>query len=324
MKREKGFTLIELLAVIVILAIIMVIAVPRILEVINSSKASSWKNSTKLVKKSIELNTSTPDPQTSEYKYTVQDLCSNTSKISEIVDIGDIDVTCNPSNSDYVFDLKGKGQFSGRESTITCNTTGNCSSNIVSNDGDSSSSTTVSYETRFDEDYIAYRWVGADTEGYTEYKKGWLTSLNPEAKVYLRYGPSGRNMADVCGVFSSGTVCMTSSKYNSSYYNSNYSPDDFYISDFEDATTTIENITTTSGLEATGLKGYTLAKSKEMLTKGASSCFYYYYDENSYAGCETNNEYLCIIYKNGSVLCSMLVSNKKLGVYMNGKTFYPN
>ena len=43
MKNKKGFTLVELLAVIVILAVILVIAIPRILDVIDSSKLSSFE-----------------------------------------------------------------------------------------------------------------------------------------------------------------------------------------------------------------------------------------------------------------------------------------
>jgi len=51
MKRmnSKGFTLIELLAIIVILAVILVIAVPEILDVMDSSKRSSLKDSAKSV-----------------------------------------------------------------------------------------------------------------------------------------------------------------------------------------------------------------------------------------------------------------------------------
>ena len=45
MKKRNAFTLIELLAVIVILAVILVIAIPRILDVIETSKKDSFKNS---------------------------------------------------------------------------------------------------------------------------------------------------------------------------------------------------------------------------------------------------------------------------------------
>ena len=46
--KKKGFTLIELLAVIVILAVIALIAVPIVLQIINSSKKSSYVRSAEL------------------------------------------------------------------------------------------------------------------------------------------------------------------------------------------------------------------------------------------------------------------------------------
>ena len=279
MKREKGFTLIELLVVIVILAIIMVIAVPRILEVINSSKASSWKNSTKLVKKSIELNTSTPDPQTSEYKYTVQDLCSNTSKISEIVDIGDIDVTCNPSNSDYVFDLKGKGQFSGRESTITCNTTGNCSSNIVSNDGDSSSSSLSWSEL-----------VGNSTEGFSkffvpekEYEPSNGKSTLPENSSFWGQMKSPDfSETQVCSILPGGTVCL------------------------DPSSSSRKSELVKSGSDEV-ITGYSATKKAEFESKGAT-CSLVCDKPGCNMKCQNNqnNDSICKIKYNGNVECGIV------------------
>ena len=53
-KNTNAFTLIELLAVIVILAVILVIAIPRILDVIETSKKDSFKNSAQLIADSAE------------------------------------------------------------------------------------------------------------------------------------------------------------------------------------------------------------------------------------------------------------------------------
>ena len=53
-KNKSGFTLIELLAVIVILAVILVIAIPRILDVIETSKKDSFKNSAQLIADNAE------------------------------------------------------------------------------------------------------------------------------------------------------------------------------------------------------------------------------------------------------------------------------
>ena len=53
-KKRNAFTLIELLAVIVILAVILVIAIPRILDVIETSKKDSFKNSAQLIADTAE------------------------------------------------------------------------------------------------------------------------------------------------------------------------------------------------------------------------------------------------------------------------------
>ena len=54
MKKRNAFTLIELLAVIVILAVILVIAIPRMLDVIETSKKDSFKNSAQLIADNAE------------------------------------------------------------------------------------------------------------------------------------------------------------------------------------------------------------------------------------------------------------------------------
>ena len=53
-KNKSGFTLIELLAVIAILAIILVISIPKILDVIETSKINTLKNTVKLIADSAE------------------------------------------------------------------------------------------------------------------------------------------------------------------------------------------------------------------------------------------------------------------------------
>ena len=52
--KKNAFTLIELLAVIAILAIILVISIPKILDVIETSKKDSFKNSAQLIADSAE------------------------------------------------------------------------------------------------------------------------------------------------------------------------------------------------------------------------------------------------------------------------------
>ena len=54
MKKKNAFTLIELLAVIAILAIILVISIPKILDVIETSKINTLKNTVQLIADSAE------------------------------------------------------------------------------------------------------------------------------------------------------------------------------------------------------------------------------------------------------------------------------
>ena len=53
-KKKNAFTLIELLAVIAILAIILVVSIPKILDVIETSKINTLKNTVKLIADSAE------------------------------------------------------------------------------------------------------------------------------------------------------------------------------------------------------------------------------------------------------------------------------
>ena len=188
------------------------------------------------------------------------------------------------------------------------------------------------YETTFDGNYTAYKYTDADlldpiynydfsdsTEGYgdnecpdgyryysgnNEYdagcyyatETGWSRSLNSESATYLRTTGS---LPEVCGEFGSGqagTVCLTSS-----YYNSSYSSINNYYADFEDVNEDTYDITTAAGLSATGLKGYSLAKATEMLNKGASSCTVNY-GETVY--CNMTSDGYCGIDRNGNVDCN--------------------
>ena len=118
------------------------------------------------------------------------------------------------------------------------------------------------YQTSFGGTY-GYDYDGAETSGNGGSTE-WVSSLDPNVITYLR---SNGSKYEACGVFPNGTACMTSPAYNS-----NYSSAGNYHSDFEDVSTDTYDITTAAGLEATGLKGYSLAKAEEMLNKGASSC----------------------------------------------------
>ena len=150
-----------------------------------------------------------------------------------------------------------------------------------------------SYETTFNGTY-GYDFEGAETLGNGGSSE-WVNTLDSNTKAYLR---SDGSKIEACGVFSSGTTCLTGASNISAY-----SSTGDYSADFEDVTETTENITTIAGLEATGLKGYSLAKAEEMLTKGASSCEVYSYGVICYGA----DDLECSIYNDeyfpGSVLC---------------------
>ena len=98
MKNEKGFTLIELLAVIVLLAVIMVVAVPKILDIIESSRAKAAENSIKLLKNSIK--TQITSSTLSNQKFTKDGECY----------LFDFD---NKNDNYNTLNMKNKDQYTG-------------------------------------------------------------------------------------------------------------------------------------------------------------------------------------------------------------------
>ena len=107
MKKKKGFTLVELLAVIVILAVILIIAMPRISDVINNSKKSSFEATAKLIASQAEK------------KYTENQVLdgSGAIKCSDVVKLNDRDygactITFDASGNASV-SINGSGKFAG-------------------------------------------------------------------------------------------------------------------------------------------------------------------------------------------------------------------
>ena len=105
MKKKNAFTLIELLAVIVILAVILVIAIPRILDVIETSKKDSFKNSAQLIadsaeKKYVENKLNNIDEEIT---------CENVSKLSK-EDYESCKITFDNEGNAKV-NIIGKGKF---------------------------------------------------------------------------------------------------------------------------------------------------------------------------------------------------------------------
>ena len=127
------------------------------------------------------------------------------------------------------------------------------------------------YETTFAGNYIAYKWNDVSSSGYENAgtyhsSENWNTTLNPSSTAYLR---TNGTIPEACAIFPTGTVCLTSS-----YYNSDYSTIGNYNSDFEDCTGkgTIEKLTSSDDLDNSCIKGYAKAKAGEMLSKGATYC----------------------------------------------------
>ena len=159
-----------------------------------------------------------------------------------------------------------------------------------SGSGSGSNTPSNPYATTFTGTY-GYDFYEAETLGNGGSSE-WVNTLDSNAIAYLR---NDGTKLEVCGVFPSGTTCLTPAS-NISAYSSSGS----YESDFEDVTDGGSDITTTAGLEATGLKEYSLAKAEEMLTNGASSCNVNY----DYVDCDMPSGDYCKVYRSGEVDCS--------------------
>ena len=111
MKKGNGFTLIELLAVIVILAVILVIAIPRILDVIETSKKDSFKNSAQLIADSAEKKKVSDKLLGKDEEIT----CKDVAKIND-EDYASCKITFDSEGNAKVR-ITGKGKFDGLKIT---------------------------------------------------------------------------------------------------------------------------------------------------------------------------------------------------------------
>ena len=121
MKNKKGFTLIELLAVIVILAVILVIAIPRIIDVIDSSKLSSFESSARMIISDAEKQYAINKVNGIEEEIS----CENTSKLNSN-EYSNCEITFDSEGLASI-ELTGSGKFdglkcTGNSITLTCNT----------------------------------------------------------------------------------------------------------------------------------------------------------------------------------------------------------
>ena len=110
-KKKNAFTLIELLAVIVILAVILVIAIPRILDVIETSKKDSFKNSAQLIADSAEKKKVSDKLLGKDESIT----CKDVAKISD-EDYASCIISFDESGIAKV-SITGKGKFDGLKIT---------------------------------------------------------------------------------------------------------------------------------------------------------------------------------------------------------------
>ena len=117
MKKRNAFTLIELLAVIVILAVILVISIPRILDVIETSKKDSFKNSAQLIADSAEKKKVSDKLLGKDEEIT----CKDVAKIND-EDYASCIITFDSEGNAKV-SITGKGKFDGLK--ITNGTKGN-------------------------------------------------------------------------------------------------------------------------------------------------------------------------------------------------------
>ena len=110
-KKKNAFTLIELLAVIVILAVILVIAIPRILDVIETSKKDSFKNSAQLIADSAEKKKASDKLLDKDEEIT----CKDVAKIND-EDYASCIITFDSEGNAKV-SITGKGKFGGLKIT---------------------------------------------------------------------------------------------------------------------------------------------------------------------------------------------------------------
>ena len=103
--KKNAFTLIELLAVIVILAVILVIAIPRILDVIETSKKDSFKNSAQLIADSAEKKKVSDKLLGKDEEIT----CKDVAKIND-EDYASCKITFDSEGNAKVT-IEGKGKF---------------------------------------------------------------------------------------------------------------------------------------------------------------------------------------------------------------------
>ena len=114
MKNKKGFTLVELLAVIVILAVILVIAIPRIIDVIDSSKLSSFESSARMIISDAEKQYAINKVNGIEEEIS----CENTSKLNNN-EYSNCEITFDSEGLASI-ELTGSGKFEGLKcKTIT-------------------------------------------------------------------------------------------------------------------------------------------------------------------------------------------------------------
>ena len=111
MKKRNAFTLIELLAVIVILAVILVIAIPRILDVIETSKKDSFKNSAQLIADNAEKKKVSDKLLGKDEEIT----CKDVAKISD-EDYASCKITFDSDGIAKV-SITGRGKFDGLKIT---------------------------------------------------------------------------------------------------------------------------------------------------------------------------------------------------------------
>ena len=114
--KKNAFTLIELLAVIVILAVILVIAIPRILDVIETSKKDSFKNSAQLIADNAEKKKVSDKLLGKDEEI----ICKDVAKIND-EDYASCKITFDSDGIAKV-SITGKGKFDGLK---VCNATKN-------------------------------------------------------------------------------------------------------------------------------------------------------------------------------------------------------
>ena len=219
MKNKKGFTLVELLAVIVILAVILVIAIPRILDVIDSSKLSSFESSARMIISDAEKQYAINKVNGLEEEIS----CENTSKLNSN-EYSNCEITFDSEGLASI-ELTGSGKFegltcTGNSITLTCNTNSVTFTDEACFTFNSETGAITDYDDNCDKDVKIPSTIGGvavTSIGGSAFQNNSLTSVTiPDSVTSIGYNAFQNNSLTSVTIPNSVTSIGNGAFYNNS------------------------------------------------------------------------------------------------------------